>query len=185
MFGWLQAFVEPFVEALGGVFWHDTDLLIIPPTTTPIYATYVPEPRTKALIIGVTFGTPREYDPSTGTFGAEIESMDIGFWHATRGKMDWHWDPLVKSILMTNPYPQLIWCDASKPYELLIVNNTSTTVAIDATFWIIRFPKRVWCPVLERYCDPEELWNRYMSGIVQYFVRQAVEGERQVGRAVR
>ncbi|RLI46537.1 hypothetical protein DRO69_02835 [Candidatus Bathyarchaeota archaeon] len=548
MFGWMQAFVEPFVEALGGVFWHDTAIYIIPPTTEPIYATYVPEPRTKVLIIGVTFGTPREYDPATGTFGPEVESMNIGIWHclppdelvyivgegpvsagevyervksgeqlyvaslvngkmvaskivavdrhrarklvrvtvgrnktitvtanhpllsvdedlnvkwvfagnlkkgdyvampkrlptpgekyssdemrflglifgdgsvtrktisftnkdrkliddfvklsmkvlnarpkiyshnsgvliasipsvsavnkltnhygfpispkthlpkvvwkssydgveaflkgfeeadayvddrgrvrlcvgereeladkvvylavvaglipykvkqkqnfprrrhdyiysvyysktnaydpipyvykmlykrfwslsliskskvctrrkrvvkaisvleeavgkmrsivnmevtwgkvtnveeveydgevidietethnfvagrypfithnSTRGKMDWHWDPFVKSILMTNPYPQLIWCDASKPYELLIVNNTSTTVAIDVTFWVIRFPKRTWCPVLGRYCDPEELWNKYMNGIVEFFVKQAKE----------
>ena len=166
--------VVAFVEAVGGVFWHDTLIYIIPPTVgNPIYATYVPAPDTKVMVIGLTFGRPREYDPSTDTIGPEILSGDIGVWHATRERMDWHWDPMVESIIENRPYPQLIWCDASKPYELLIVNDTDKTVWLDVTFWVIRFPKRVWCPVFERYCDPEELWEAYMKGIVIDYVKKA------------
>ena len=171
--------VVAFVDTVGGLFWHDTLVYVIPPTAgTPIYATYIPDPATKVLVIGLTFGDVLEYDPATGEFGPEIRSHKIGIWHACKGRMMWHWDPALKSIFMTNPYPQLLWCDVGKPYELLIVNDTDKTVWMDVTFWVVRFPKRVWCPVLNRYCDPEELWNAYMKGIVVDYVRKGVEGER-------
>ena len=170
--------VVAFVESLGGLFWHDTPYYIIPPTGgSPIYATYIPDPATKVLVIGLTFGDVLEYDPVTDTFGAEVRSPKIGVWHGTRGEMMWHWDPALKSILKTNPYPQLLWCDVSKPYELLIVNDTDITVWMDVTFWVVKFPKRVMCPVLNRYCDPEELWNIYMKGIVVDYVRKGIGGE--------
>jgi len=172
--------VTAFVEDVGGLFWHYTIGLAIPPTTTPIYATYVPDPKTKALIIGLTFGDVYEYDPVTRTFGPEVRNVDIGVYHSCAQKMEWHWDPFVKSILFVMPYPQLIWCDASRPYEILIVNRTDKCVWADATFWMIKFPRRVLCPVLGTYCDPEELWKYYMKGIVIDYIRKGVEAERSI-----
>ena len=169
MFSWFSAFVTPFVSAFGGTFWHDTMVMIIPPTEIPIDVSYVPDPEYKALIIGLTFGTPREYDPSTGEVGAEMLSDDVGIYHATEKYMDWHWDPFVESILKTNPYPQLIWASKDRPYVLRIINKTGKYVWADATFWAIKFPSKVRCPIYGE-CDPEELFERYMRGIAHFFV---------------
>ena len=169
MFSWLQAFVAPFVIAHGGSFWHDTIALVIPPTEIPIDISYVPDPKFKSLIIGLTFGTPREYDPSTGTIGPELVSTDVGIYHAQASYMDWHWDPFVESILRTNPYPQLLWSSHERPYQLRIVNYTSNYVWVEATFWVIKFPRKVHCPIYGE-CDPEDLFKKYMSGITKLFV---------------
>jgi hypothetical protein len=169
MFSLLQTFVAPFVISFGGSFWHDTTEVIIPPTDVPIDISYVPDPTYKALIIGLTFGTPREYDPATGTIGPEIISTDVGVYHAEPGYMDWHWDPFVESILKTNPYPQLLWVSRERPYELRVVNNTGKYIWSEVTFWAVKFPKKVFCPLYGE-CDPEELFKRYMQGVASLFI---------------
>ena len=169
MFAWMQAFVAPFVSAFGGEFWHDTIVMVIPPTEIPIDISYVPDPNVKSLVIGLTFGTPMEYDPSTGDIGPEILSPDAGVYHRQVGYMKWHWDPLVESILKTNPYPQLLWSSTERPYELRVVNMTGKHIWMDMTFWVIKFPKRIKCPV-HGECDPEELFKEYMRGITSTII---------------
>lgn len=164
MFSWLQTFVAPFVSAFKGMFWHDTIVMVIPPTDIPIDISYVPDPNYKALIIGLTFGVPREYDVTTGEIGAEILSDDVGIYHATENYMDWHWDPFVESILKTNPYPQLLWASKERPYILRVVNKTGKYIWTEVTFWAIKFPARIHCPIYGE-CDPEELFNKYMKSI--------------------
>ena len=180
MFSWLQTFVAPFVVAFGGKFMHDTVAMVLPPTVTPIDISYVPDPDVKSLIIGVTFGTPREYDPYTGEVGAEILSDDVGLYHATFGWMEWHWDPFVESILKTNPYPQLLWVSRDKQYVMKMVNNTGKFIWLEGTFWYIKFPKTIKCPFYGT-CDPEDLFIKYMRGItflftgIDYFAEEMTE----------
>ena len=100
VFGWMQSFVAPFVTAYKGMFWHDTIEMIIPPSDVPIDISYIPDPKYKSLIIGLTFGTPREFDISTGAIGPEVYSTDVGIFHSTEGYMDWHWDPCVELSLI-------------------------------------------------------------------------------------
>ena len=169
MFSLMQAFVAPFVMSFGGEFWHDTMEMVIPPTDTPIDISYVPDPYTKSLVIGVTFGRPREYDPYTGTIGPEILGTGVGLYHSTKGYMAWHWDPFVESIINTNPYPQLLWTSKDRPYLMRIVNNTGKYVWCDATFWLIRFPRRIPCPLYGE-CDPEELFKKYMQGVTSLMI---------------
>jgi len=88
MFSLLQAFVAPFVISFGGSFFHDTIEMVIPPTEVPIDISYIPDPTYKVLVIGLTFGTPREFDPDTGTIGPEIISTDVGVYHGEPGYMD-------------------------------------------------------------------------------------------------
>ena len=169
MFSWMQSFIAPFVSAVGGMFWHDSITLVLGPTSIPIDISYLPDPKFKSLIIGLTFGDVYEYDPDTGTIGPEILSPDIGVYHACKGWMDWHWDPFVKSILRTNPYPQLGWCSRENPYILRIVNNTDKYIWSDITFWVIKFPIRV--RFLGREWDPEDLFNRYMRYVMTLYYR--------------
>ena len=175
MFSLMQTFVAPFVISFGGSFWHDTMEFIIPPSEIPIDVSYIPDPTYKALIIGLTFGVPREFDPSTGTIGPEIISTDIGIYHAEPGYMDWHWDPFVESILKTNPYPQLLWASKERPYELRIVNNTGKYIWAEATFWAVKFPKKIPCPLYGE-CDPEELFKRYMRGVASMLIATSEVG---------
>jgi len=174
-FSWLQTFIAPFVAAFKGMFWHDTIALIIPPTEVPIDISYIPDPEFKALIIGLTFGTPREYDPATGTIGSEFYTTDVGIWHSTPGYMDWHWDPFVESIIKTNPYPQLLWASRERPYYLRVVNRTAKHIWVEATFWAIKFPRTVPCPVWG-VCDPEDLFLKYMQGVTGVFVAASKVG---------
>jgi len=143
--------------------------MIIPPTDVPIDILYVPDPNVKTLIVGLTFGTPREYDPDTGTVGPEVLSPDIGVYHSQEGYMLWHWDPFVESILNTNPYPQLLWSSRERPYELRAVNRTGKYVYVDATFWLIKFPKAIYCPIYGE-CDPEDLFRKYMAGVTNLLI---------------
>ena len=184
MFSWMQSFVAPFVAAFGGTFWHDTIELVIPPTEVPIDISYVPDPKFKTLIIGLTFGTPREYDPATGTIGPEIVSSDVGIWHRASGWMDWHWDPFVESILKTNPYPQLGWVSSDRPYELRVVNNTGGYIWAEATFWVVKFPEKIYCPIWGE-CDPEDLFKRYMSGVTYLFTVFSAFGAERMLSALR
>lgn len=182
MFSLLQAFVSPFVIAFGGTFWHDTIEMIIPPTNAPIDVSYVPDPNFKSLIIGLTFGTPREYDPATGEVGAEILSSDVGVYHAEMGYIDWHWDSFVESILKTNPYPQLLWASNENPYQVRIVNNTGKYIWSEVTFWAVKFPKKVVCP-LYGDCDPEFLFKEYMKGIASFFLAMNKVGVINIAKA--
>jgi len=175
MFSLLQAFVAPFVISFGGSFFHDTIEMVIPPTEVPIDISYIPDPTYKVLVIGLTFGTPREFDPDTGTIGPEIISTDVGVYHGEPGYMDWHWDPLVESIIKTNPYPQLLWSSKERPYELRIINKTGKYIWSEMTFWAVKFPKKVSCP-LHGECDPEELFKRYMRGVASLFIATSEVG---------
>ena len=179
MFSWFQAFVAPFVIAYGGVFWHDTIVMVIPPTDIPIDISYVPDPKTKCLVIGLTFGAPREYDPDTGGVGPEILTPEAGVYHRQEGYMQWHWDPLVESVLKTNPYPQLLWCSSDRPYDLRVVNKTGKYILVDITFWVIKFPKKVPCQIWGE-CDPEELFRRYMEGVTAFFTALSKVGAAKV-----
>ncbi len=183
LFSWLQAFVAPFVVAHRGTFWHDTVALVIPPSEVPIDISYIPDPEYKSMVIGLTFGTPHEYDPSTGTVGPEIISTDAGVYHSTRDWMDWHWDPFVESILKTNPYPQLLWASREKPYHLRVINRTGKYIWAEVTFWVIKFPKRIPCPFWGE-CDPEDLFRRYMDGVVKLFTAISALGEAGVLKAL-
>ena len=169
MFSWFQTFVTPFVIAFGGEFWHDTVALVIPPTDTPIDISYIPDPNYKSMVIGLTFGDAYEYDPTTDTIGPEIYSTDVGIKHSTRDYMAWHWDPFVKSILKTNPYPQLLWASKERPYRLRVLNYRTGFVWSEATFWVIKFPRKVACPIWGE-CDPEDLFRRYMEGVCKFFI---------------
>ncbi|RLG82536.1 MAG: hypothetical protein DRO09_00130 [Thermoprotei archaeon] len=180
MFSWLSAFVAPFVAALGGEFWHSTMTLVIPPTPAPIDVSYIPDPDSKCLVIGLTFGDAYEYDPDTGTIGPEIYTPSAGVYHSCRGWMAWHWDPFVKSILMTNPYPQLGWCSSESPYMLRIVNGTDKYIWCDVTFWLVKFPLTV--HLYGRDYDPEQLFKAYMESVVAYFCEAGKAlGERGLG----
>lgn len=175
MFSLLQAFVAPFVISFGGSFWHDTIEMVIPPTDVPIDISYVPDENFKSLIIGLTFGKVREFDPATGTIGPEVLSTDVGVYHKQEGYMDWHWDPFVESILKTNPYPQLLWSSRERPYELRVINKTGKYIWSEITFWAVKFPKKVSCP-LHGECDPEELFKRYMQGVASLFIATSEVG---------
>jgi len=89
--------------------------------------------------------------------------------NSTSGYMDWHWDPFVESILKTNPYPQLLWASKEKPYYLRVVNKTNKYVHVEATFWAIKFPKTVPCPIYGE-CDPEDLFAKYMQGVTELLI---------------
>ena len=165
MFAWMQTLVAPFVIACKGRFYHDTITMVIPPTEAPIDISYIPDPKFKTLVIGLTFGTPMEYDPDTGTVGPEILTADAGVYHSAPDYMDLHWDPFVESILKTNPYPQLLWSSTEKPYFLRIVNRTDKYIWCDVTFWIIKFPRTVDHPVYGSG-DPEEIFRKYMEDVL-------------------
>jgi len=173
-FSWFQAFIYPFVVFAKGQFAHDTIAMVIPPRSQMppegyIDVSYVPSRDRKALIIGLKFGKARQFDSETGTIGQEIIATDIGVWHATPGYMVWHWDPFVESIIELPVYPQAFFVSTEKPYILRIVNNRDIYVWGDATFYYIEFPKTIYCP-LYGSCDPEELFYKYMSGVVALFV---------------
>jgi len=85
--------------------------------------------------------------------------------------MEWYWDPFVESLGVGARfvYPQLLWSSKEKPYELRIVNKTDKYIWIDATFWLIKFPKTVPCPLYGE-CDPEDLFQKYMSGVAALLI---------------
>ncbi len=170
--------VAEFTVAFKGVFWHDTVAMAIPPLPHPIDISYIPSKEYKTLIIGLTFGKPLVYDYAIGEWREPtpteyIEKLTrIGVFHRCSDWMDWHWDPLVDSLGMSGKfiYPQLGFATASKPYELRLVNNTDLTVFLDATFWVLKFPVEVECPIWapqgKTMCDVEELFWIYMKSKV-------------------
>ena len=177
-FSWLLDTVAEFTVAFKGVFWHDTWAMAIPPLPHPVDLTYVPSKEFKTLIIGLTFGNVLVYDDVLGdwrepTPSEYVEKLPkVGIYHRCGDWMEWHWDPLVNSLGVDGRfvYPQLGFAGSEKPYELRVVNNTDLTVFCDATFWVIRFPNEVECPMWAEAegakCDVEELFWRYMRSRV-------------------
>lgn len=169
--------IAAFVEAVGGRFWHDTMAMVLPPLPFPIDISYVPSKDFKTLIIGLTFGDVLIYEPDTHRFRRptddEIPMLNnVGIYHRSEPWMDWHWDPAVKSIIGIGVYPQLGFASKDRPYELRIVNKTPLYVYMDATFWLVKFPNEVYCPIYGEgeKCDVEFLFKRYMQGIVKAYV---------------
>jgi len=173
-FSWLTEAVAEFATAFRGVFWHDTWAMAIPPLTEPFDLLYTPSKQFKCLIIGLTFGSVYVFDPATDTWREPTPTEyvnklpKIGVYHRCGEWMDWHWDPLVHSLGVGGRfvYPQLGFTSPEQPYELRIVNRTDIIVAADATFWILRFPNVIECPIWaeegKTTCDVEELFWRYM-----------------------
>lgn len=172
-----------FVDGIGLIVLHNTISLVIPPTKIPIDVSYIPDPNFKCLIIGLTFGKVYEFNIETEEIGPEIQTVYAGIWHAQEGYMDWHWDPFVESILKTNPYPQLVWSSRDRPYELRIVNKTDKYLWCEATFWVVKFPRRVYCPIYGE-CDPEDLFRRYMQGICTFFLAMNMVGIENIMKVI-
>lgn len=177
-FSWFIDKVAAFATAFEGKFWHDTLVMIIPPLSQPIDVTYVPSKDLKTLIIGLTFGDILIYEPDTNTYRRPTDNeipllKDAGIYHRSEPWMEWHWDPLVKSISSFGVYPQLGFTTVDRPYELRIVNRTPFFIYTDATFWLIKFPNEVYCPIYGEEnvkCDVEFLFKKYMEGIVRLHV---------------
>ena len=177
-FAWILGPVAEFATAFRGVFWHDTWAMVIPPLPHPLDLSYVPSKDFKTLIVGLTFGKVLVWDEAAGAWREPTPTeyaeklTRVGIYHRCGDWMDWHWDPLIGSIGMDGRfvYPQLGFATIHKPYELRAVNPTDLTVFIDATFWVIRFPNEVECPVWAEApgakCDVEELFWRYMRSRV-------------------
>lgn len=179
-FSWLIDAVVEFAVAFRGVFLHDTWALVVPPLSQPFDAVYVPRDF-KALVIGLTFGKVLVLDPSTNTWREPTPTeyvtklSRVGVYHRCGDWMEWHWDPIVDSIGVDGRfvYPQLGFVSTSKPYELRIANPTDLTIFIDVTFWMIRLPSDVECPLWgdsKGKCDVEELFWRYMESRVMYYM---------------
>jgi hypothetical protein len=178
-FSWFAEPVVEFAAAFRGVFWHDTWAVVVPPLPHPFDMNYVPSKDFKTLVIGLTFGRVLVLDPSTNTWREPTPTeyaaklTRVGVYHRCAEWMDWHWDPFVNSLGIDGRfvYPQLGFASASKPYELRVVNPTDLIVFADATFWVIKFPNEIDCPIWggERgKCDVEELFWRYMRSRVMH-----------------
>jgi hypothetical protein len=177
-FSWLTEAVAEFTAAFKGVFWHDTWAMAIPPLPAPFDLLYTPSKEFKTLIIGLTFGDVKVFDAGTGAWRDPTSNEyanklpKIGIFHRCGEWMDWHWDPLVHSLGVDGRfvYPQLGFASVTKPYELRVVNKTDLTVFTDATFWVIRFPNEVDCPIWapegKTTCDVEEIFWRFMRSKV-------------------
>jgi len=176
-FSWFVEPVTEFAAAFKGVFWHDTISLVIPPLPKPFDVYYVPSKDFKSLIVGLTFGRALVLDVATNAWREPTpnEYVDklpkIGVFHRCVDWMDWHWDPLVDSLGIGGKfvYPQLGFATYEKPYELRLVNPTDLIVFMDATFWVVRFPREVECPIWgdeKAVCDVEELFWRFMKSRV-------------------
>ena len=172
-FSWFAEPIVEFATAFGGMFWHDTWAMVIPPLPSPIDMSYVPSKDFKTLVVGLTFGKVLVLDTATGRWDEPTPDEyatklpKIGIFHRCVEWMDWHWDPLVNSLGFDGRfvYPQLGFATYSKPYELRVVNPTDLTVFCDVTFWVIKFPNEVECAIWgdeRRKCDVEELFWRYM-----------------------
>ena len=183
VFSWFQTFVLPFIVAFKGRFWHDTVIMVIPPTEEPIDVSYVPDEYTKSLIIGLSFGIPRVYDVETGEIGGEVITPNAGIYHKNEPWMEMHWDPFVESILMMRPYPQLGFSSKKKPYILRIINQTGQYLWTEVTFWVVKFPVKIEYPTHETAFDPEELFYMYMRSIVDYFLKLYYPLEKKRGES--
>jgi len=172
-FSWFIDAVAEFTVAFHGVFWHDTWSVVVPPLSQPFDLNYVPSKDFKVLVIGLTFGKILVLDPSTNTWREPTPTeyatklSKIGVYHRCSDWMDWHWDPFVNSLGVDGRfiYPQLGFASASNPYELRIVNPTDLIVYSDVTFWVIKFPNEIDCPIWgneKGKCDVEELFRKYM-----------------------
>jgi len=171
-FSWFIDSVTEFAVSFNGVFWHDTWSITLPPLSKPIDLYYVPSKDFKALIIGLTFGKVLILDQATGKWNEPtpneyIKLSNVGVFHRCGEWMEWHWDPLVNSLGVDGRfiYPQLGFATPSKPYELRVINNTDLIIFTDVTFWVIRFPNEVECPIWgdeKKKCDVEDLFWKFM-----------------------
>jgi len=140
----------PLIKKFNMQFWHDTMAMIIPPKFQEMIS-YEPPKGRAYLIFAITFGRPRRYDPSTGTVGDVISTVDVGIWHASKW-MKWHWDPLVESIYEI-VYPQHVLVRHGEPYWMEIYNKTEDLfVYMDATIWLYEFEEKYFGEV-EEYFD--------------------------------
>lgn len=174
-FSWFIDKVAAFAVAFGGRFWHDTLAMIIPPLPSPIDVSYVPSKDFKTLVIGLTFGDVLIYEPDKNAFRRPTDNeipllKNAGVYHRSEPWMEWHWDPFVKSIVGFGVYPQLGFSTVERPYELRLVNRTPFFLYTDATFWLIKFPNEVYCPIYNTRCDVEFLFKKYMEGVVRLHV---------------
>jgi len=180
MFSWFVPEVAAFVKANGGLFWHDTIVMLIPPLGDRfIDISYIPARDRKSLIIGLTFGKDDLliYDPVTGTYRRpNTDDMpklaSVGIWHRCVPWMDWHWDPFVDSLLGVGVYPQLGFASPEKPYELRVVNKTDLFVWANVTFWAINFPYQSICPITGERIDIEECYDKFMELVYKNYYRQ-------------
>jgi len=63
-----------------------------------------------------------------------------------------------------------------------IVNNTGKYIWSEVTFWAVKFPKKVVCP-LYGDCDPEFLFKEYMKGIANFFLAMNKVGVINIAKA--
>lgn len=174
----LEVLLYPLVFSLGGVLWHDTMVMVLPPHFET-WVEYAPTPRRAGIVFYIYLGDVREYDPETGEVGAEIRSALVGFEHEHRDYMLIHNDPMLTSLLRHNPYVFLAYTDESKPHRLYVYNRTDKYVWMDFTIWVAEFPTRE-VEVDGERVSVEEALRTYLRGIFYHFYRLGKYAERRV-----
>jgi hypothetical protein len=121
-----------FVDGIGLILLHNTQLIILPPYTDVLLQWAPAEDNVVQLIFALTFGTPRDFYT-----GETVYTTEAGFWHRGRG-MKYHWDPLVESIMKT-VYPHVTPATKREPFEIRLYNYTSRVLAMDVSVWVFEY----------------------------------------------
>jgi len=156
----------PLIFTFGMKRWSDTFLMIIPPNTSFVVREESP-PGKAILNYFITYGTPRIYNPETGELGDPIISTDVGFYRMS-GQVKWHMIPFMESIYKYGYGDATITGENLYECTVMVYNYTPYYVAIGLTTYLIEFPM-----------EYRRLVLKYFRGIVNFFIKQAEEIERE------